>query len=106
TGVQTCALPIFDLEARPLRVLTGEGQVRRIRAQPEPSNLAPAARGRQQEHGDRETDDSHGLSPNTTTMSLQFIFMASAHLGSLPNHTCDRCVPPAATAMYCLPSTA
>src|SRR5207244_11078266 len=91
----------LDLEAGLLLVLTGERQVRRIRAQPDPSNLAAPARRRRQEDGGREAEDSHSLSPNTTTRSLQFIFRAWDHLGSLPNQTWRRSVPPAATATYC-----
>ena len=96
----------LDLEARVGRNLAGKRQVRRIGAEPEPSNLAVAARGRHQNDGDREPHDSHSLSPNTTTTSLKFVLRAALHLGSFPNHTWDLSVPPAATAMYCFPSTA
>src|SRR5882724_1050991 len=44
----------LDLEARLPGVPTGERQVRRIRAQPEPPNLAGAARGRDQDDRDHE----------------------------------------------------
>src|SRR5262249_42607240 len=96
----------LDLEPRLTLALRGEREVRRVGAEPDPSSLPLATRGRRQQHGDREGADSHSLSPNTTTMSLQFTLVACAHFGSLPNQTCERRVPPAATATYCLPSTA
>src|SRR2546427_3133165 len=67
----------LDLEARLPGVPTGERQVRRIRAQPEPPNLAGAARGRDQDDCDHEPPHySHSLSPKTTTTSLKFSLVA------------------------------
>src|SRR5438128_1384522 len=67
----------LDLEARLPGVPTGERQVRRIRAQPEPPNLAGAARGRDQDDRDHEPPQySHSLSPKTTTTSLKFSLVA------------------------------
>src|SRR5262249_40597456 len=96
----------LDLETGFLHVLAGKWQIRPSRAQPDPAMLAARARGRDQEDGDREGAYSQSLSPKTTTTSLKFVLRAGLHLGSLPNHTWDRTVPPAATATYCLPSTA
>ena len=60
----------LDLEAGLGRVLTRERRIRGIRAQPNPSNLTAAARGRDQEGRDRSRERDQSLSPNTTMMSL------------------------------------
>ena len=60
----------LELEARFIRALTGEREIRRIGAHANPPNLTVGTRGRDHEENDREAERFHSLSPNTTTMSL------------------------------------